>query len=124
MLYFIHEPIDDTTIFFKTSEQFLDAIAEFDFLGKYCDDGWSSEVENVIAGAIPDGVVRCSDEKSQKWQDEYDFLAAHATHIATATNERSRPDEDDINEDGIGPDGTYWGEYEYICSYHFADIPK
>lgn len=117
MKYFIHDP-EDQTFFYKTEKDWEDAMMGFDFLGKYCDDGWSEEVENVIAGLIPIGIERSVDDEI----DEYDFYYGWATHIATRSNERQRPD--DVDEDGYSlSTGDWWSEdWDFICSYVFGKI--
>lgn len=119
MSFFIHDP-QDQTFYYKTIAELDQAMNDFDFLGKYCDDGWSEEVENVIAGYIPDGLKRIDDEESDDWEEEYDFFRQHATHIATMIDKRSRPD--DLEDGDTDEEGTYWGEYDYICNYAFLPV--
>lgn len=115
MKYFIYDP-QDTTYFYDTKEDFEKAISDFDFLGKYCDDGWSKEVENVMAGKLDDGVSYDEDT-----EDEYDFYYSNATYFATKTNVRSRPN--DVDENGYSPSSDdWWGVgFDYICDYEFKE---
>jgi hypothetical protein len=118
MKYFIHDP-EDGTHFFDTQLDFEKAMSEFDFMGRYCEDGWSCDVENVIAGCIPDGIKRVEDESSDDWEDDFDFYHKFKTHSAQKINERKRPD--NLDEDDLDEDGTNWGEWDYICDYVFLE---
>lgn len=117
--YFIYDP-NTTPEFFKSEAELHQAMEDYDLKQNYLDDGWSEEVENVIAGFIPDGHVRNDDEESDDWEDEYDFYQRHATHRAMKCDERSRPDK--VDEDGYDDDGTYWGDWDEICNYEFQEI--
>lgn len=117
--YFIHDP-EHGTYFYDTPAALNKAMDDYDFLGKFCDDGWSEMVENVCAGFIPAGVV-CNDDEDDEsgWEDKDDFYDRHATHTAQKYEIQKRPD--DVGDDGYSPSdpGTYWGEYIEICGYSF-----
>jgi hypothetical protein len=57
----------------------------------YCDDGWSDDVKQV--------------------------LIAKVVATAAQTDLQHRPPEEEINEEGEDENGTYWGDFEYICNY-------
>lgn len=118
-IHFIHDP-EYNTYFFDTPEQWKSAMHDYDFLEKYCDDGWSESVENVIAGIIPAGVLRNDDEESDDWEEEYDFYRRHATHAAEQHNRTERPD--DIENYHSQSTGEYWGDWDYRCEYKFEVI--
>lgn len=114
--YFIHEPCWKTS-FFATEAEWRKAMDDFDFLGGYCDDGWSEEVNNVVAGIVPEGSKRLDED-----EDDDDFFERHATHRATKCDVHERPD--DVDDDGYSPSQeTYWyGDWDFICSYEFAPL--
>lgn len=91
------------------------AVDEFDFLGKFGDDGWSESVENCIAGIIPDG-FKIDDD-----MDENDQLEPYALFTTEECDREARPE--DIGDDGCSKlTGEYWGEWNFRCNYSF--IPK
>lgn len=117
MIYFIYEPDGwgDLLKTFDDEKSWIDAVENFDFMADYCDDVWSTSVENVVAGIAP----RLWDE-SLDGENESDFYEKHATHHTAKVNERARPD--DVNDDGFDQDGEFWGEWDYICGYAFELI--
>ncbi|MCF0055498.1 hypothetical protein [Dyadobacter sp. CY356] len=121
MIYYIFEPEwqspkNPTT--FETKEQWLKAIEDFDFLGQYCDDGWSEEVWNVTAGILPEGVKPYDEDyflslPEDEYLDYSEFYDKYATHEVK---------EYLIQEivDGIGvEDGCSYPDYDRICGYSF-----
>lgn len=55
-------------------------------------------------------------------EDERGSLEPYVTHEAEEIDRRERPDDDKIDEDGKDEEGTYWGEWSYICNFTFAPI--
>lgn len=119
--YFIHDPNNDTD-FYTDKAVWEKAMQEFDAVGAYCDDGWSEDVVNVIAGIIPAGISRCEDEESDDFEEEWDYYRRHATHRMTECNRRDRPDDVDENGDSESTGDTWLGDWDYICDYQFAPI--
>lgn len=94
--FFIFDPEGDGFCYFKSKED-RDAAASGVIQG-YLDDGWSEEVERVVAGEV--------------------------THTCQQTNVEHRPSEDQIDEEGCDGEGNYWGDYEYRCNYELVDLTK
>lgn len=115
--YYIHDgDYWEGVIAFENKEAWESGIEKYDHQGIFCDDGWSKEVENVIAGVAP---YKWVEEKHFDEIDEYDFYLKHATHTSEKVNERQRPD--DVDEEGWSEtDETHWGDWEYICGYDFV----
>jgi len=112
--YYIYDAHWDGVTKFKTKDEWLKAIEDYDFFSKFYDDGWSEEVEYLVAGLAP-----------YEWEDKHedeidvcDFYHKHATYITDKINEESRPDE--LDEDECDENGTYWGVWEYRCDYTFV----
>ena len=122
MRYFINEP-DYGLTWFKTEPEWIEAVEGFDFLGGYCDDGWSEGVENITAGAIPNNIAAYNpDANEEEWEEEDEYYDRYAVYEAKMVNETKRPD--NVGEDGYSPDGEYWGEFQYRCSYAFDKIVR
>ncbi len=120
MIYFIHDP-ENGTKFFENKLMFLRGLRDYDLQELYCDERWSIEVENVIAGKMhgkpPNGFF----ERNEL--DEYDYYSAFATHRATENILKNRPDIEKLDDEGRCEDGVYWGEFDYISDYSFELIP-
>ena len=119
MQFFIHDPEEYQTQFFKTSEEWQTALNSYDFLGKYCEDGWSEGVTAVIAGIITDRKKYNPDH-----DEEYDFYLKHATHSPQQCHLRECPNDTELDEDMRDSEGTYWGDWDYICDYTFQKIER
>lgn len=87
--FFIYDPEGHGFLYFRTAED-RDTAAP-DVIRDYCDDGWSEEVECVIAGEI--------------------------THTCKKTNVEQRPEV--VDEDGYDGEGNYWAE-EWDCKCDYA----
>lgn len=109
MRYFIYEPDYCDTTYFDNKEAFDKAIDDFDFLGIYCDGAWSESVENVIGGAIPDGVEIDEDELCA-------FFEKYATHKSVETVLHK------LDENGNDETGEHWGDYTHISTWDFKEI--
>lgn len=124
MSYFIYDPWETKPELFESEEAFIEAVNNYDFYGRYCEDGWSEEVLNVVAGFIPEGVKRNDDEESESWEDESDFYDRYATHHVVETGKEEKPA--DLDEDGYsvsyGGEWPHPKEYDYICDYKFEAI--
>lgn len=114
MKYFIYEE-GNMTHWYNDMAAWETAVKDFDFLGKFCDEYWSSDVDHCIAGIVPPEFVLDPDS------DEYDQLYPFMTHRSAETDRVERPDENEIGEDGMDKEGRYWGECLYICHYHFVE---
>ena len=115
--YYIHEGYNGDTYECKNQESLLKNIEDYDFLGNWCDDGWSPDVEHIVAGVAP---YKCVEEKHLGKIEEDDFYNKHATHITEKIDERKRPD--NLREDDYEDDGTHWGDFDYICNYTFVPV--
>lgn len=123
MRYFIHDP-ENNTWFYPDKASWEKAMADYDPKETYCDDGWSEDVESVIAGIIPSGIDRCDDQSSDQYEDEYDFYNKYSTHKMAQCNVIHKPD--DLDEDDFSPSlGDHWNNcFDYICDYAFAPRKK
>lgn len=93
--FFFYDQEGDGFLYFSTTEERDAAAAEA--IELYCDDGWSEEVENVVAGEI--------------------------THAATKCNVRTRPKPEDLDDEGFDKDGNSWPpEWDEICSYELRPL--
>ncbi|KDN94670.1 hypothetical protein [Hydrogenovibrio marinus] len=90
--WMLHTP--DDNYFFKTEKE---AIEHSDSeISGYCDDGWDDAVESLFIAKV--------------------------THDCRQTNRRERPDESELNEELCDSEGTYWGEFKYICDYELKPL--
>lgn len=103
--------------FFKRKSEWQKAMAEYDFLELYCDDGWSPEVTNVFAGVITDN-KKFNPEENER----YDFYLEYETHRASEFDTREKPE--NLDEDDCDEDGTSWGDFDFICNYQFEALRK
>lgn len=94
--FWLHDPEGDGMCYFRTAAD-RDAYAKKAIAG-YCDDTWAEEVEGVVGGEV--------------------------THVATRVNEKQRPPDDEIDEEGIDGDGMYWGDSDIQsqCGYELAPL--
>lgn len=94
--YFLNDPNGDGIVFYcNKNERDKKAASIIDsFLDE---DGWNEEVEFICIGEV--------------------------TKIATKTNLKIRPPEEEIGEDGEDGDGEYWGD-DFIekCNYEMVEI--
>jgi hypothetical protein len=92
--YFVYDPEGEGMSYFETIEA-RDKFAS-ECIEKYlCSDGWSEEVDNVVAGVV--------------------------THRAQQTNREDRPDE--LDEEGCDGEGVYWElDIDYMCNYRILPI--
>lgn len=122
MIYFIYDP-QDSVMTYRSEAEFIQAMSDFDFMGRYCDDGWSPEVENVIAGYAPLAWQGESNSHAS-FVEECDYYATYQTHTATMFDKVGRPDDAELDQDGQCENGLYWGEFDYVCNYRFEKIEK
>lgn len=106
---------------YSTKAEWLDAIKNYDFLGRFCDDGWGDEVWNVVAGIAPSEWSEDMFESDENYPEEQDFYEKYATHGVEKILIQERPDETEIDEDGYDDEGTYWGDYIEICDFAFKE---
>jgi hypothetical protein len=93
--FFIYDPEGHGFLYFRTAED-RDTAAP-DVIRDYCDDGWSEEVESVIAGEI--------------------------THTCQKTNVEQRPEV--VDEEGYDGEGNYWAEeWDFKCDYALVGIQQ
>ena len=90
--YFIYDPDGEGFIYYRSAED-RDADSQ-NIIRAYLDDGWDEAVENVVAGEI--------------------------SHTCEKVNVRHRPPEDEIDGEGCDGEGTYWGEFDYMCNYELV----
>ena len=92
--YFVYCP-DNGIEFFNTVEE-RDAVAEIR-IRNWLDEGWSEEVEGVVAGEV--------------------------THAATKGDVVKRPDDSELDADLMDENGNYWdNDYEEMCNYKMLPI--
>lgn len=120
-IYYIYQPDWNGVTEYKTKQEWLQAIKDFDFLGQYCDDGWSEEVINVTAGISP---YIWDEGKHESIIDECDFYDNHATYEVVKVNERQKPPDNELDENEEDEHGIYWGEFDFMCSYEFQEKTK
>ncbi len=75
--------------YFATEEEALKASEAA--IAYYLDEFWDEQVNSVMVGKV--------------------------THLSTQTNVRNRPDDEDLDEEGIDGSGDYWGDEAYKCDY-------
>src|SRR5688572_25322100 len=119
MPYFLFDPHDKLHLF-QQEEEWNHAVNTYDFLGNYCDDGWSEEVENLIAGYVPDEIKM--PDFFEDDIDESDWLEPYITHSAQQCDVKRRPD--DLDEDNYSPsEADYWPwDFDYVCNYKFQPV--
>jgi hypothetical protein len=116
--YFIYTA-DIRTEWFTSYDEWAAAVNKFDFYTNFCDDAWSDEVHNCLAGEVP------PDFNLDAEGDEYDQLKPYATHAPEQFDRVERPPEDQLDGEGCDKQGTYWQEgWSYTCSYHFVPVVK
>lgn len=113
--YFICEPIAPEIHWFRTEQEWLAAIESFDFTKDYLDDGWCEEVSGVFAGELPEPIVSGPEDTTY---DLIDLLENHVTHTVEEFDRKERPS--DLGDSDYDEEGTYWGDWDYICSYRFT----
>ena len=94
--YFVYDPEGDGMAYFDTMER-AHAYAE-ECIQAYLDgDEWPDTVKAVTAGVV--------------------------THAAQEINRVDRPADDEIDEDGLDPEGNYWDpDWPYVCNYALLPI--
>jgi len=65
--YFVYDPEDNCTIFFKTEEA-RDKCAE-GLISSYCNDGWCDLVEYIFSGIATHGIVKFNEQKRPEPED-------------------------------------------------------
>lgn len=91
--FFIYDPDGNGFLYFRSAED-RDAASD-EVIRNYLDDGWSEEVENVVAGEI--------------------------THTCEKINVVQRPDV--IDDDGLDEGGDYWAEeWDCKCDYGLVSL--
>ena len=86
--YWVYDHEGDGMVFYKSEESRNKAMEEA--IAEYLDDGWSEEVIRVCAGVV--------------------------THVTIQTDLVKRPPEEEL-EDNCDKEGTYWGNFDYMCNY-------
>jgi hypothetical protein len=93
--FFIFDALDGEFVYFRSPED-RDAARE-DIIQLYLDDGWSEEVEQVVAGEV--------------------------THTCEKVGVVHRPEAVELDAEGCDSEGTYWGEdYTYRCNYDLLPL--
>lgn len=122
-MYYIYDPGDGEVEKFSSKKEWIKAIKEYDFSGKFCHDGWSENVWWVVAGKVKELWSEDKFEADEKYLDEQDYYSKHATHVVDEIVLKERPPENNIDQDGYTQEENgevfYWGEYSKICDYHF-----
>ena len=73
--------------------------AAHDCIQHHLDEGWSEEVDQVVAGVI--------------------------TSTATQTDLIKRPPDSEIDDEGLDGDGNDWGlGFEFTCNYKMIEVAK
>lgn len=113
--YFIYSA--EEVFWYETERDWKKAVAEYDWLGRHCDDGWDNDVDHVMAGIVPEGF------KLSPEDDTHDRLKEYATHTAEQIDLMARPPENEIDEDGLDKEGRYWGaDWGWHCHYTFVEV--
>lgn len=93
--YFVLDPDGDGMSYFGSEEE-RDKFAKA-CIRLYLDDGWDENVIHVLGGKV--------------------------THRATQVNREDRPDDVEIDEDGVDLEGNHWdGDMEYKCNYELKPL--
>lgn len=119
MKYFIFEPaFERKPVFFATKEEWQKVIDDFDPYANYHDDGWSEEINSVMAGTVPDD-WKYDEEVFDNIQDA---LEPHQTHNIKMIDKEEKPA--DLDEDWYSAStGEHWHEeWSYRCNYELSPI--
>lgn len=94
--YWVYSPEGDGMLFFR-SPQARDEFAA-SVIPDYMDgDNWTESVDQVCCGVV--------------------------THLSTEVDRQERPD--DLDEEGIAGDGTYWdSDCTHRCNYKMLPLPS
>lgn len=93
--FFAFDPNGDGVVFFRT-EKDRDIYVE-EMIDYYRDeDGWSDDVTSVCVGVV--------------------------TGVATAIDVQHKPPAEELDEDGLDHEGTYWGDFDTICRYAIRPV--
>ena len=94
--FFLFDPEGEGITFYRTAED-RDAAAKGAIQEYLADGSWAEEVTGLCAG--------------------------HVTHIATETNRRDRPPDDELDEEGCDGEGVYWEpEHGWTCNYELLPL--
>lgn len=92
--FWLYSSEGEGVVFFRTAED-RETYAKEEIKHYLDGDGWSDEVTGVCGGVV--------------------------THAAVQVDRQDRPD--DIDEEGIAPDGTYWEPgVTYRCDYALKPV--
>lgn len=93
--FFVYSPEDDGFTYYATEKERDDAAAEI--IKEYLYDGsWSEDVTGVLAGVL--------------------------THVVKKCDVVEKPDESELDDDGMDEEGNYWGDFDEICNFRLAPI--
>ena len=57
------------------------------------------------------------------WDELVDqVFVGRATQISSQVNRVDRPEESELDEDGLDAEGRHWGDYEYFCNYQLQAV--
>ena len=95
--YFLYDPEGEGFALYETEVR-RDEIAKA-AIDACCDEGWSECVDQICVGVV--------------------------THAATKVNERKRPPEEELDEDGCDAEGDYWDQdFSHICDYKLLPLKE
>lgn len=94
--FFAFDPNGDGVVFFRTENE-RDAYVKETIEYYRDDDGWSDDVTSICVGVV--------------------------TGVATAVDVQHKPPAEELDEDGLDHEGTYWGDFDAICRYEIGPIP-
>ena len=95
--YFLYDPEGDGFELFATEKE--RDVAATKAIDACCDEGWSECVDQICVGVV--------------------------THAATKVNERKRPPEEELDEDGCDDNGDYWDQdFSHICDYKLLPLEE
>lgn len=121
--FFIYDP-QDKLFLYDDRLSWEKAMSDFDFLGKYCDDGWDEHVLNVVAGILPSGVLSYDEGyynnmPDDLYMDEDEFYESYATHQVKEYLI------EEIDEKGYGVETKEYrcnpGYFDRIVGYSFSE---
>jgi hypothetical protein len=92
----MYEPEGDGMQFFATVEE-RDRVAKIAIANCLDSEGWDEFVEDIVCGEV--------------------------THKATQVEREDRPEDSELDDDGMTEDGSYWdNDYEFKCNYKLLPL--
>lgn len=106
-----------------------ETIADYDYKGipdkDYC---WFAEADEKLYFQTEAEAVRFANDATDGYIDEgwdsavRDIQVGKITHTCEQANRTNRPDETELDEEGLDKEGQYWGDFLYRCDYKMKPV--